>query len=758
MFSLVWIMTPRVMTRSAGRPVAESRGMGTGVRVGRGSGRGRRPRKGNDEHVDYLNGQGNDQGMGANGGVEGANENVVGASGGEPNFTTIIAQQLQNLLPAMLAQVGNQGNVRNQNGNVVNENVRNVIVNGNWMDEKMEFVHDMSGCSIDQKVKYTAGSFVGKALTSWNSQVRSTFGNSREYDDWEISGALTDEAVRNESIKKSEKRENMGEPSKDKCSRDNNKRTRTGNVFATTVNPVGRENMGMPRNVNSINARNPPVREGYECGSTDHVRAFIVGAEEAHQDLNIVTGIKPSKLGFRYEIEIVSEQLVEIDKSNHKAKIICHEKQVRIPLPGSKVLRVLGERPKGKVRPLMSVKASDKKQGKIVVVRDFPEIDLKSGYHQLRVHDDDISKTAFRTRYGHFEFTVMPFDDILIYSKTQEEHVEHLSVRYASFEALYGRKCRSLIMWAEVGEGVVRFEKKGKLAPRFVGPFEIIKKVCPIAYRLDLLEEMNDVHDTFHVSNLKKCLAYPTLQVPLDEIQVDAKLNFMKEPVGFLDREFKKLKQSRIAIVKVRWNSKRGPEFTWERKDQMKLKYPHLFSDIIMANVPPPNNDPNVPEDEQAPVAPDGFSPQWIGGQNLNNNNGWIEWDVPLGGEVDELMVDLEFDEEEMDDDDNDNWDDDVKLLMALVTPPRATMTISSTYEVGGPSIAAVEGPSFPLPASRLHVPPTVIENLSTRLGNLEHRHEVLTRKMEEVSDVEAADNIAIREIHPRVATVGEQA
>ncbi|GJR30181.1 hypothetical protein Tco_1106413 [Tanacetum coccineum] len=82
------------------------------------------------------------------------------------------------------------------------------------------------------------------------------------------------------------------------------------------------------------------------------------------------------------------------------------------------------------------------------------------------------------------------------------------------------------------------------------------------------------------VPNLKKCLADPTLQVPLDEIQVDAKLNFMEEPVEILEREFKKLKRSRIAIVKDRWNSKRGPEFTWEREDQMKLKYPHLFSDV----------------------------------------------------------------------------------------------------------------------------------------------------------------------------------
>nr|GFB48963.1 putative reverse transcriptase domain-containing protein [Tanacetum cinerariifolium] len=127
-------------------------------------------------------------------------------------------------------------------------------------------------------------------------------------------------------------------------------------------------------------------------------------------------------------------------------------------------------------------------------------------------------------------------------------------------------------------KGVVRFGKKRKLAPRFVGPFEIIKKVGPMAYKVDLLEELDGVHYTFHVSNLKKCFADPTLQVPLDEIRVDAKLNFMEEPTEILEREFKKLTQSRMSIVKVWWNLKRRPEFTWERKDQMKLKYPHLFS------------------------------------------------------------------------------------------------------------------------------------------------------------------------------------
>ncbi|GJU17270.1 putative reverse transcriptase domain-containing protein [Tanacetum coccineum] len=129
-----------------------------------------------------------------------------------------------------------------------------------------------------------------------------------------------------------------------------------------------------------------------------------------------------------------------------------------------------------------------------------------------------------------------------------------------------------------VYKGVVRFGKKGKLAPRFVRPFEIIESVGPVAYRLRLPDELNGVHDTFHVLNLKKCLADPTLQVPLDEIQVYAKLNFVEEPVEILEREFKKLKRSRIAIVNVRWNSKRGPEFTWEREDQMKLKYPYFFS------------------------------------------------------------------------------------------------------------------------------------------------------------------------------------
>nr|GEX00357.1 putative reverse transcriptase domain-containing protein [Tanacetum cinerariifolium] len=106
---------------------------------------------------------------------------------------------------------------------------------------------------------------------------------------------------------------------------------------------------------------------------------------------------------------------------------------------------------------------------------------------------------------------------------------------------------------------------------------------------------------------------------------------------------------------------------------------------------------------------------------------------------------------------DDEDLEDDVEWLMAPVMPPRASVTISNTYEVRGPSTAAIEVSSFPFPAPGLYVPPIVIEDLSTCLGNLEYRHRVLIRKIEEVSDAEVADSIAIGEIHPRVATVGEQ-
>ncbi|GJW47818.1 putative reverse transcriptase domain-containing protein [Tanacetum coccineum] len=211
----------------------------------------------------------------------------------------------------------------------------------------------------------------------------------------------------------------------------------------------------------------------------------------------------------------------------------------------------------------------------------------------------------------------------------------HTSINAAPFEALYGCKCRSPICWAEVGDAqltgpeivhettkkifqikkriqaardrqksladrnrkprefqvgdmvmlkvspwkrVIRFGKREKLNPRYIGPFKVLAKVGTVAYRLELPNQLSHVHSTFHVSNLKKCYADEPLAISLDKIQIDDKLNFIKEPVEIMDREVKQLKQSRIPIVKVRWNLRRGPEFTWEREDQMKKKYPHLFA------------------------------------------------------------------------------------------------------------------------------------------------------------------------------------
>ncbi|GJX86218.1 reverse transcriptase domain-containing protein [Tanacetum coccineum] len=126
-------------------------------------------------------------------------------------------------------------------------------------------------------------------------------------------------------------------------------------------------------------------------------------------------------------------------------------------------------------------------------------------------------------------------------------------------------------------KGVVRFGKRGKLNPRYVGPFKVLEKVGEVAYKLELPEELSRVHNTFHVSNLKKCYADEPLAVPLDGLHFDDKLQFVEEPVEIIDREVKRLKRSRIPLVKVRWNSKRGPEFTREREDRFKKKYPHLF-------------------------------------------------------------------------------------------------------------------------------------------------------------------------------------
>nr|GEV16526.1 putative reverse transcriptase domain-containing protein [Tanacetum cinerariifolium] len=637
-------MSPRMRTQSASRHVTESLGGGTGVRVGRG-GRGRRPREGNDERFDDLNGQGNDQGMGANGAC---NPKENDGKGG-------------------------------------------VVVLTRWI-QKMENVQDMSGCSIDQKVKYTAGSFVEFCASHemqkletklWNhAMVRAghaayTYRFSMEPKTMQkvvlISGALTDEAVRNGSIKKVEKRGNVGEPSKGawpKCTTCNSYHAPGGPCHTcfkcNRPSHLEKDYRGVPRNTNPVNARNPPVRACYECSSTDHVRLACpklnrAQGPEGNRPNQVAAnngGIEPSDLGFRYEIDkVIKGCKQEID--GHVFDIDL------IPFGHGSFEVIIGERPEEKARFLMGVK----KQKDIVFVRDFLEVfsDDLSGLPSIREIKfrvelipgtttiakspyrlapseleelilaaqkeavDEFCKIAKRLRLsirgplscsspkilsmqealetrldmsmiyhpltdGQSERTIHTLKDmlracVLDFEGSWDVHLPlvefscnnsyHSSARCAPFEELYGKKCRLPIMWVEVGEGrligpdlvqettkksseikdrlkavrdrqksyadkrrkplefsvghyvlvkvspwkgVVRFRKKEKLAPRFVRPFEIIEK---------------------------KYLADPTLQVPLDEIRVDAKLNFVEEPVGILDREFKKLKRSRISIVKA---------------------------------------------------------------------------------------------------------------------------------------------------------------------------------------------------------------
>ncbi|GJV01765.1 putative reverse transcriptase domain-containing protein [Tanacetum coccineum] len=354
-----------------------------------------------------------------------------------------------------------------------------------------------------------------------------------------IKRVLTDEAIRNGSLKRNGKK--RGKSSKEGNVRGDNKKARTGKVFGTITKPVRKENTGSapkctnynfhhqpetpyhactnynrlgyfakdcragPRMVNPLNARNPIAARGAylaikggQCrgnnGNLARGRAFVMEEEEARQDPNIVTGmfslnnhyatmlfdsdadysflsttfmpmldIKPSSLGFSYEIEIVSGQLVEINKGRNHLPWV-----VQIPLPYGEMPRVYREWSEEMVKRLMSAKVEGPKLEDITIVQNFFEIDLWSGYHQLRVHEDDIPKTAFRTRYRHFKFTVMPFG-LANAPSTKEKHEMHLGLilDLLKKEKLYTKflKCEFWLQEVQFLGHVVNSDGKLKIHP-----------------------------------------------------------------------------------------------------------------------------------------------------------------------------------------------------------------------------------------------------------------------------------------------------
>ncbi|KAI3707060.1 hypothetical protein L6452_25248 [Arctium lappa] len=262
-------------------------------------------------------------------------------------------------------------------------------------------------------------------------------------------------------------------------------------------------------------------------------------------------------------------------------------------------------------------------------------LNLSTAYHP---QTDGQSERTIQTLEDMLRSCVIDFggswDLHLLLVELAYNNSYHSSIGMASFEALYGRKCRTPVCCLEAGEkqftgpeivqetvdkvkeirerlkaaqdrqksyadkkrrpvefqvgdrvmlkvspwkGIIRFGKRGKLSPRFLGPFVILEKVGLQAYRLDLPPEMDGIHPTFHVCYLRKCLAEKESVIPLTEIRVDNGNRCVEEPKAILESKVKKLRHKDVVMIKVQWKHHRGANVTWESEDDMKKRYPHLF-------------------------------------------------------------------------------------------------------------------------------------------------------------------------------------
>nr|GEY67902.1 putative reverse transcriptase domain-containing protein [Tanacetum cinerariifolium] len=331
-----------------------------------------------------------------------------------------------------------------------------------------------------------------------------------------------------------------------------------------------------------------------------------------HKSLQHILDKKELNIRQRRWLELLSDYDCEIRYHPRNADVVADalsRKERSKPLRVRAFVMTIGL---NFLKQILSAQSEARKE------ENFINEDLHGMINKLEPRTDDQSERTIQTLEDMLRACVLNFgkgwDKHLPLVEFSYNNTYHTSIKAAPFEALFGCKCRSPICWTEVGDsqltgleiihettkkivqikshiqaardrqkryadvrwktlefqvgdkvmlkvspwkGVIRFVKREKLNPCYIGPFKIIAKVGTVAYRLEIPEQLSKVHSTFHVSNLKKCLADESLAIPLDEIQVDDKLHFIEEPIEIMYREVKRLKQSRILIVKVCWNSRK---------------------------------------------------------------------------------------------------------------------------------------------------------------------------------------------------------
>nr|GEY92949.1 reverse transcriptase domain-containing protein [Tanacetum cinerariifolium] len=516
----------------AGRATTSPQGRRTGGRTSRGGGRTR--------------GRSGDQG---NGGIDGQGSQV-----------------------GSQAQVGdqcrNQGNGQNQNGDAINEtiqgDVRNVIENNDcrgctykellacnlkeyddkggaivhtrWI-EKMKPVQDMSGCRDNQKVKYTARSFVGKDFKTLTREDFYLVNEMQklETEFWSHAMVEASHAVYTDRFYELDRLvPHLVTPRNKRIERALHPKW----LAKVTAIKESKDltSLSLDELIGNLKVYKVIIKKDFKMvkGKREQNRSLALKAKKESRDEYSSTSDSEDE-----EYAMAVKEFKKFFKrggrcSSIKGKILAAQEEASDEFAG--LQKGLDE----------MIKRRD--DGALYYL-DRIWVPLKGDVRTLIIDKAHKSKYSIHLRVDKMYYDLRDrgsWDVHLQLVEFSYNNSYHSSMRCAPFEALYDRKWRSPIMLVEVGEGqligpdlvqetiewiskikdrltagVVCFGKNGKLAPRFVRPFKVTERISPVAYRLRLLKELNGVHDTFHVSNLKKCLADPILQVPLDEIQVE---------------------------------------------------------------------------------------------------------------------------------------------------------------------------------------------------------------------------------------------